>query len=243
MPLQRPGCDVGVTGDARALHPRYGATCMADSTILFADLAGFSALTEAHGDLDAVAIADRFEAMARDALEDGAALVKMIGDAAMIVADTPASGIRTALALRRLVHSEPHFPALRGGLHTGPTVERGGDHFGATVNLTARVAAEARSGQLLGTQIVADHASKLTGVVVREVGVAQLKNLTDPVALFDLEDAESDDVLLAVDPVCRMRVDPDLAPARLPFAGHTWYFCCFDCARAFAARPQQYASS
>ena len=52
------------------------------ATFAFADLAGFSALTEAHGDDEAAGLIDRFESSANDSLVEGDRLVKSIGDAA-----------------------------------------------------------------------------------------------------------------------------------------------------------------
>jgi YHS domain-containing protein len=40
-----------------------------------------------------------------------------------------------------------------------------------------------------------------------------------------------------------MHLRPELAPARLPFAGATYHFCSFECARRFAQRPEAYASA
>ncbi|MCK5206066.1 MAG: YHS domain-containing protein [Desulfobacterales bacterium] len=37
-----------------------------------------------------------------------------------------------------------------------------------------------------------------------------------------------------------MRVKPDTAPARIPYNGRTYFFCSFECARAFVSRPNQY---
>ncbi|NIQ39597.1 MAG: YHS domain-containing protein [Proteobacteria bacterium] len=37
-----------------------------------------------------------------------------------------------------------------------------------------------------------------------------------------------------------MQVAPDKAPARLPFENKTYYFCSFDCAKAFAENPDRY---
>ena len=45
-----------------------------------------------------------------------------------------------------------------------------------------------------------------------------------------------------VDPVCRMRVDPESAPARLPFGGGTSHFCSFEGARRFAEHPEEYTA-
>jgi class 3 adenylate cyclase len=54
-----------------------------ETAILFADLSGFTALTEAHGDLDAADLAGRFHELAEVALRDGTRLIKTLGDAVM----------------------------------------------------------------------------------------------------------------------------------------------------------------
>ena len=45
-----------------------------------------------------------------------------------------------------------------------------------------------------------------------------------------------------LDPVCRMFVDADSAPARLPWGGRGWHFCSFDCASTFSQDPERYTS-
>ena len=40
-------------------------------------------------------------------------------------------------------------PAVRVGLHHGSAVERDGDHFGAAVNIAARISAVATGGEVL----------------------------------------------------------------------------------------------
>lgn len=99
-------------------------------TIVFADLAGFTALTEAHGDQDAVDVAARFFDLARRCLAEGAAVVKTMGDAVMISGASVAAGIATALRLATAVNDELSYPMLRVGLHAGPAMERDGDYFG-----------------------------------------------------------------------------------------------------------------
>jgi class 3 adenylate cyclase len=70
-----------------------------ECTFLFADLAGFTALTEAHGDLDAADIAARLHALARECLEGESHLVKTMGDGVLIAAPTVRDGLQTALRL------------------------------------------------------------------------------------------------------------------------------------------------
>lgn len=208
---------------------------MSDATIAFADIAGFTALTEVHGDAHAATMLDQYYALAAASLLDGARVVKHIGDAVMIWAPTPPAAVRSVVGLMRAVDSEPSWPALRVGVHAGPVVENSGDYFGNTVNTAARVAAHAHSGQLLCTRAVIRGLAS-TEFAFRPLGDLQLKNLHEPVTVFEL----ADEVLMAgadVDPVCRMRVDRLRAPARLPFRGSTFSFCSLKCAQAFAAEP------
>ena len=44
----------------------------------------------------------------------------------------------------------------------------------------------------------------------------------------------------AVDPVCKMKVDPNHATQSLQYNGRTYFFCAAACRRAFEGRPQKY---
>jgi len=210
--------------------------------VLFADLAGFTALTEAHGDLDAADVATRFSALATEALVGDARIVKTIGDAVMVVASEPGHGAETALALLRAVDGEPSFPTVRSGLHLGPVVERGSDVFGNTVNIAARLAAHAHPGQLLTTELVASGLSGHDHVAVRSLGELAFKNIAVPVEVFSVEDSTLVANVQVTDPVCHMLVDPDVAPAQLPYGDRQFYFCSLVCAQKFAEQPERYAT-
>jgi adenylate cyclase len=109
-------------------------------TFGFVDLAGFTALTDAHGDREAVAVVDRFETIVVESLTADDQLVKTIGDAVML----RFASMTTAIAGTRRIFAQcisgAGFPAARAGLHHGPAVARGQDWFGATVNIAARLA-------------------------------------------------------------------------------------------------------
>lgn len=212
----------------------------AEVTILFADLEGFTAFTEAHGDQDAADCAERFYELAGAGLVGDARIVKTIGDAVMIVASLPTAAASTALNLASIVNAEPQFPTIRAGLHTGLAVERGGDYFGAAVNLAARVTTYARSGQILCTEAVADAIHDMPDIELHAEGLAHLKNIAQPVALFALERTEGLTSARQMDPVCRMRLDPARAPARLPYRDTLYVFCSFSCAQKFAQSPETY---
>ena len=211
-------------------------------TFLFADLAGFTALTETHGDEDATSVVTRFYDLARASLTSEVHLIKTIGDAVMITAGEAPAAVLTALRIVSAIHSESGFPAVRVGLHSGPAVERGGDYFGATVNLAARVTAYARSDQILCTEAVTETIRGLNIASIQSAGTAIFKNVSQPVALFQLGDLLQNKSPHEIDPVCRMGIDPESASARLLFQDHMYHFCSFSCAQKFAQLPGLYVN-
>lgn len=147
-------------------------------TFLFADLAGFTALTEAIGDQDAAELAEEFCAGARGLLPDHQAQeVKAIGDALMIRGEEASEAIRLGLRIVHEVGGKHFFPTVRVGMHTGPAVERDGDWFGATVNVAARVSGIARGGEVLVTEATRKAAGDAADIDLQERGRQELRNI------------------------------------------------------------------
>lgn len=210
-----------------------------ERAFLIADLAGYTALTEAHGNVEAAKIVTRYVEIAREVLDRDARLIERVGDQLLVASETPAPAIVTGVKLVQAVEAEPLFPAVRAGLHVGQVLDRDGQYFGAGLNLTARVAAYARPGQLLCTEKIAARAIAL-GVDCHPLGDVRFKNVTEPVRVYDVLVSHRGEEARAIDPVCRMQVDTARAPGRLTRDGVTFWFCSFACARAFALRPEDY---
>jgi adenylate cyclase len=211
-------------------------------TVAFADLAGYTALTDAHGDVSAADVAQRFCDITDGLLSGEARLVKTIGDAVMVVTSDPRHGLQIGLDLLHAVEREPHFPGVRIGVHHGPVVERDGDVFGATVNVAARLTAHANVGQLLTTGAIASLLTELAHLSAVALGPTLLKNVAEPVDIYWIADRSRAATSQVLDPVCRMFVDADGAPARLPWGERIWHFCSFDCAQTFAQDPARHAT-
>lgn len=212
-----------------------------ERTFGFIDLAGFTALTEVHGDEEAVGLLDRFVMLVNAALGDDDRLVKTIGDAVMVVSLEPLGGVELVQRLFVACSAEHDFPLPRAGLHRGPAIAREGDWFGATVNLAARVAAQAHGGQLLVTEPVAE-AARAAGLELVDLGEFDLHNVSEPVHLWEIVTAAAHQAA-GFDPVCRMRVLRDRAAGRLRHDGVDYWFCSLDCAGQFATDPQRYAAA
>jgi YHS domain-containing protein len=85
---------------------------------------------------------------------------------------------------------------------------------------------------------------ELDGVFYDPRGRTVLRNVREPVELFAaIRKGEAAQGQLAVDPVCRMAVDPDRAAGRLMHQGTAYFFCTLACAGEFAGHPERYVVS
>ena len=216
---------------------------MSEATFVFADIAGFTALTEAHGDEAAVALVEEFaETVCRDLPAIGGEHVKTIGDALMLRIPDPGDAILLGLEVSQRTLRDHGSVPVRVGLHHGPAVERNGDYFGAAVNLAARVSSAAGGGEVFVSGSTAALVPDLEGVVYESRGRHELRNVSEPIELFAVLRFDSTTERLPIDPVCRMAVDPDRAPGRLVHEGTAYFFCSLSCAGQFAGRPERFSS-
>jgi len=154
-------------------------------TFMFADICGYSLLTEADGDDAAADVAIHFLSEASSlALEHGAEVVKGLGDAVMVYADDAAEAIRLGLDLLTRFADDPTLPSIHVGVHTGPALRRAGDWWGGTVNLAARVAGTAEADQLLVTEATKVAAGELASARLRGLGPRHFKNMTLPIQVY-----------------------------------------------------------
>lgn len=213
----------------------------AAATFLFADIAGFTALTEAHGDEEALQLVEDFaHAVQAELPRVAGEHVKTVGDALMLRVPDPGDAIRLGLWITRSAMGGHQAPSVRVGGNFGAAVERGGDYFGTTVNVAARVSALARGGEVLVTGKTAALAPDLDGVLYESRGRQVLRNIAEPVEIFAVVAVDESADQLAVDPVCQMAVDPQRAAGRLTVDEIDYHFCSLTCAAAFAQHPERY---
>jgi adenylate cyclase len=213
-------------------------------TFQFADLAGFTALTEAHGDDHAADLARDFRDAVRELLPaHDSQEVKSLGDGLMIRSSDPSAAVRLGLRIVREVGAQHGFPLVRVGIHTGPATERSGDWFGTSVNIAARVSNIAAGGEVLLTEATAEAAHPLGAIDLRELAEQRLKNISEPVKLYSaLPQGEEPSERLPIDPVCRMAVEPPRKAGLIVHEGVEYIFCSLGCAEAFARAPERHLS-
>ncbi|HZR81614.1 MAG TPA: adenylate/guanylate cyclase domain-containing protein [Candidatus Binatia bacterium] len=116
----------------------------------FADLVGFTGLSQAIAPGELTQIVDRFEALAYEHIvERGGRVAKMIGDEVMFAAHDAGSAAEIALALADAYARESDLPGVRVALARGPTLSWEGDLYGPTVNLASRLVNLARENTVL----------------------------------------------------------------------------------------------
>jgi adenylate cyclase len=119
-------------------------------TFVFADLVGYTELTETVGDEAAAHVAKEFSrALAALCRQHGAWQVKSMGDGAMIWAPDASAAVTLAARALEEVGTRPDLLPIRVGAQTGPAVMHRGDWYGRAVNLAARLAREATPNEAL----------------------------------------------------------------------------------------------
>ncbi len=155
----------------------------AELAVGFADLVEFTRLGEEIAPEELGSVAGRFEAMATAVAEPPVRLVKMIGDAAMLVSTEPEPLLEAALRLIETAEGEgEEFPFLRAGIAFGPALAQSGDYYGRAVNLASRITGVARPGSVL-----VDAATKSAvgnGFSYSFAGERHLKGIDSGIKLF-----------------------------------------------------------
>jgi adenylate cyclase len=123
--------------------------------VCFADLVDFTRLGESVEAERLGAVAQRLVELTGETVASPVRVVKMIGDAAMLISPEPKALLDTALELVDRACAEGEgFPELRAGVALGEAVTRGGDWYGRPVNLASRLSDIARPSSVLASDAV-----------------------------------------------------------------------------------------
>ena len=164
-------------------------------TLLFTDVEGSTQLWDAERDAMAAALRRHDEILRHTIEQAGGYVFKTAGDSFSAAFSSARAGLDAALAGQRNLTAQS-WPTsrpivVRMGLHAGVCEERDGDYFGPAVNRTARLLAVASGGQVLVSAVAAELLSDELpeGVGLRELGTRQLKDLSRPERIYQVEAA------------------------------------------------------
>jgi adenylate cyclase len=155
--------------------------------VAFADLVGYTRLGEQLTSDELGEIAQRLAALAADVAHGPVRLVKTIGDAALFASPEVPALLEALTRLVAAVEAEGRaFPRVRAGVAYGAASHRGGDWFGAPVNLASRITEVTRPGHIFADEAVRDRAD---GFAWKRGRRRRLKGIALPVRLFALGSA------------------------------------------------------
>jgi len=153
--------------------------------IAFADLAGYTRLTEEEGELEAVDAVERFVEAVETKLPDDARVIKTIGDEVMIVGSDPGALTDWAVGFQQL-QSDPPLPRI--GIHYGEALYRDGDYYGRDVNIASRVAARSAGGEVLVTRPLVERGGP--HLEFERIAEVRLKGFAESTEIFIARQAE-----------------------------------------------------
>ena len=178
-------------------------------TVLFADIRGFTALSEREKPEKVVGLLNRyFSAMTEIIFDHGGTLDKYIGDGLMALFGAPSTSpadamnaVKTAVTMQKRIatlneelRGEGYGKISMGiGLHTGEATigyigsDRRSEYtaIGDTVNLASRLESNAGGGQILMSEATAEASGNLIPVNPREP--LTVKNRVQPVNVFEVK--------------------------------------------------------
>ena len=146
----------------------------------FADMVGFTLLSQHLGNEELAAVVARFEELAHDTVVAlGGRVVKMIGDEVMFVVQTTGSAAEIGLSLAEAYADDELLSDVRVALAFGPVLVQDGDYYGPVVNLANRLVNVANPGTVLVSDefrsMLADEGG--SGYDTRALRTRNLKNI------------------------------------------------------------------
>jgi class 3 adenylate cyclase len=150
---------------------------------VFADLSGYTTLTEQLGDAAAAQIALGLAELMQDvATHHTGRVVKMLGDGVHFFFHDARNAVLASLEFVEGV--EPRgLPPAHVGVNAGPMTYTDGDYYGLVVNIAARIASTAGPRQVLVGESVTT-AGNPEGVRFQELGLFPLKGVARPTKVF-----------------------------------------------------------
>ena len=156
-------------------------------TFLIADVRGYTAFTQQHGDEAAGRLAASFAEIAQEGVEAcGGELVELRGDEALAVFMSARDALRAATelaeAFSEATEDDPTLPLGVGfGLDAGEAVPVAGGYRGGALNLAARLCSRAGAGEVLASEGVIHLARTIDGLSFEPTEPFELKGISEPV--------------------------------------------------------------
>ena len=191
----------------------------ANLAIMFADISGSTRLFEVLGDTKArVTIADTLNLLTDVVHAHNGTVIKTIGDEIMCTFPSADDAANASCEMHENLEDmnaakEGDNPEIkiRIGMHFGPALLEGGDVFGDAVNVAARMAAQAKGGQIITTKTTVDLLEPIMRASTRFVDNAPIKGKKDVIQIFEIIWQEEDVTRMATGMLDGVPKTPEVA--------------------------------
>ncbi len=161
------------------------------AAVLFANVTDAAALRESRGREAALEAVERCVGKLRESVESShGRVVKVLGDHVMAVFATPDAAAFAASSMQYAVDglAPPGGPRLGVGVgfHYGELIQSGDDFFGGTVNLAARLAEKAATGDIITSQETSRQLGAMFRPFIRPPYALHVKGKTEEVQVCEL---------------------------------------------------------
>jgi class 3 adenylate cyclase len=159
-------------------------------TLMFSDIEGFTEMTERLGDAAALQVVRAHNRIVREQVKvHGGSELELQGDGFLLAFAKAGSALQCAIAIQRALsaYSVEHADQpirVRIGIHTGEPIKEADRFFGKSVILAARIAAQARGGEILVSSVVKDLCENTPEVRFDEGREVELKGLAGKRRVF-----------------------------------------------------------
>ncbi len=162
--------------------------------VLFADISGSTRLYDTLGDAIACERVNRcLETLKSISTSGHGKVIKTIGDEVMCTFPTAGDAASASCQMHETMENEvieddnTEAPLqIRIGMHYGPTLIEGEDVYGDAVNVAARMATQAKGGQIITTQQTLDRLPPILQASSRFVDQTSIKGKKDEINIFEL---------------------------------------------------------
>jgi adenylate cyclase len=202
--------------------------------ILMADLTGYTALTEIHGPEAAALIIKKYVDLAHKSLIGDSYMLERIGDQLVIVSSNADDLAKTAIELYKKVSMEDHFLAIHAAIHFGDILEIDGHLYGSTINLTSRIATNAKEGKILVTDDFINALSEPNDFLFSFHNQIRFKNIREAKNIYEMiQETGFSYKKKRIDPVCHMLLEDHEDEFTFEHHNKTHYFCSDHCKHIF----------
>ncbi|NNF36637.1 MAG: hypothetical protein HKN68_21220 [Saprospiraceae bacterium] len=154
------------------------------STVLFADIAGYTSLMQTHEKQAMLFLNDFKESIEKIVPLNHGEIIQYYGDAVLLTFDSSKDGVECSISLQK-VFIEKNIP-IRIGMHLGDVIFKNDNVFGNGVNVASRIESMGIPGCILISKTIRDQLSNKSEFLLTSLGSFEFKNVKEPMEVFAL---------------------------------------------------------